>query len=60
MVQTKETNPILKKYSKMGIIASAVIVVALIGIWALSNFHKNVNTATAIDGVSETAASAAD
>ena len=58
MVKAKELD--LKKYSKMGIIASAVIVVALLGIWALSSFNKNVSTASALSEVSETAATAAD
>lgn len=60
MAKAKELNPMLKKYSKLGIIATAVIVVALIGIWALSGFNKNVNTASAIKDVSETAATASD
>ena len=60
MKQTKELNPVLKKYSKMGIIATAVIVVALIGIWAISGIKKNVDTSAAIKEVSETAVTGAD
>ena len=60
MKQTKELNPALKKYSKMGIIAAAVIVVALIGVWAVSSARRGVDTASAIKDVSETAVSAAD
>lgn len=56
----KELNPALKKYSKMGIIATAVIVVALIGIWGISSLKKGVDTATAIKEVSETAVTGAD
>ena len=60
MAKTKDLNPILKKYSKIGIIAASVIVVALLGIWAISSFNKNVSTAAAIKGVSEQAATAAE
>ncbi len=60
MTQTKELNPTLKKYSKMGIIAAAVIVVAALGIWAVSGIRKNVDTATALKDVTETAVSGAD
>jgi len=56
----KELNPTLQKYSKMGIIATAVIVVALLGIWAISGIRKNVDTATALRDVSETAVTAGD
>ena len=56
----KELNPTLQKYSKMGIIATAVIVVALLGIWAVSGMRKNVDTATALRDVSENAVTAAD
>ena len=42
MAQTKELNPALKKYSKMGIIAAAVIVVALLGIWGISAMKRGV------------------
>lgn len=56
----KELNPALKKYSKMGIIATAVIVVALIGIWGISSLKKGVDTASAIKEVSETAVTGAD
>ncbi len=58
---TKEiTNPIVKKYTKMGIIATAVVVVAVLGIWALSGLHKNVSVSKALSGVTTTAANAAD
>ena len=60
MVKAKDLNPILKKYSKMGIIAASVIVVALIGIWAIGSFNKNLSTASAIKGVSENAAIASE
>ena len=60
MTQTKELNPTLKKYSKMGIIVAAVIVVAALGIWAVSGIRKSVDTATALKDVTETAVSGAD
>ena len=60
MKQAKELNPTLKKYSKMGIIAAAVIVVALLGVWAVSSMKKGVDTATALKEVSEEAITAGD
>jgi len=59
MKQT-ELNPNLKKYSKMGIVAAAVIVVALIGVWAVSSMKKGVDTSTALKEVTETAVNGAD
>jgi Skp family chaperone for outer membrane proteins len=56
----QELNPEVKKYSKMGIIAAAVIVVAVLGIWAVSGLKKNVDTATALKEVSETAITAGE
>lgn len=55
-----ELNPTLKKYSKTGIIAAAVIVVALIGVWAISAMKKGVDTSTALKEVTETAVNGAD
>ena len=60
MKTTTKLNPILQKYSKMGVIAASVLVVALIGIFAISHFSKNVSTETAIAEVSTDAASASD
>jgi len=51
----KNENPIVKKYTKSGIIATAVVVVAILGIWAVSSFTKNVSTSTALKEVSENA-----
>ena len=59
MTKTNELNPNIKKYSKMGIIATAVIVVAALGIWALSG-TKTVSVETAIKDVSEQAVTGAD
>ena len=51
----KNENPIVKKYTRFGIIATAVVVVALLGIWAVSGFNKNVSTNDALKEVSENA-----
>ena len=56
----QNTNPIIKKYTKSGIIAAAVVVVALLGIWAISGFTKNVSTSSALKEVSENALTGAD
>lgn len=45
-------NPMIKKYTKYGIIAVAVIAVALIGIFTISGIHKNSELKKAIAGVS--------
>ena len=55
----KELNPMLKKYSKMGIIAAAVIVVAIIGILLISG-NRGVSTEQALKEVTETAVTGAD
>jgi len=60
MKQSNELNPALKKYSKTGIIAAAVIVVALLGVWAISSMKRGVDTATALKDVTEEAITAAD
>ena len=60
MIKTQKLNPILTKYTKMGVIAIAVIVIALIGIFAVSKFSKNVDTASAMKAVTTQAASASD
>lgn len=56
----KEQNEFIKKYKKTGIIATSVVVVALIGIFVISAFHKNVSVETAISEISETAVTGAD
>ena len=60
MKKIKDLNPILQKYSKTGIIATAVVVVALIGIFAVSHMVKSHDTAYAVAEVSTDAANAAD
>ena len=59
-MKTTELNPALKKYTKMGIIAFAVIVVAVLGIFAVSSLNKNVKLSTALAGVSSDAKNAAE
>lgn len=59
-MKTSELNPVLKKYTKMGIIAFAVIVVAVLGIFAISSMNKNTKLSTALAGVSTDAKSAAE
>ena len=60
MKKLNELNPILKKYSKTGIIAASVVVVALIGMFAISHISKSISTESAIAEVSTNAASASD
>ena len=50
----------LKKYTKMGIIATAVILVAALGAWAVSGLNKNVKLSRALEGVSTQAATASE
>lgn len=59
-MKTSELNPVLKKYTKMGIIAFAVIVVAVLGIFAISSMNKNTKLSTALEGVSTEAKNAAE
>ena len=55
-----ETNPMIKKYSKMGIIATAVVIVAALGIWAISGIKSNVSVEKALSEVTENAVTGAD
>ena len=56
----KEQNPIVKKYTKMGVIATAVVVVAALGALIISRAHKPVSVEEAIAEVTTDAASGAD
>lgn len=56
----KEQNPIIKKYTKMGVIATAVVVVAALGALIISRAHKPVSVEEAIAEVTTDAASGAD
>jgi len=55
-----ETNSIVKKYTKMGIIATAVIVVALAGGLLIANLSKNVSLSNALREVSPESVKMAD
>ena len=61
MVQTK-SNKETKNYAKMGIVAAVVVVVAILGIWAVSAIRGNGGTSVndAIASVSTDAATGAD
>ena len=58
----KQQNTSIKNYSKMGIIATVVVIVALLGAWAISRTggSRGTDTATAVEGVSTNAARASD
>ncbi len=53
-------NNIVKKYTKMGLIAAGVMVVALLGIWAVSGTRSNKSLDRALSDVSENATSASE
>ena len=61
MVQTK-TNPAAKNYAKTGIIAAIVVVVAILGVWAVSAIHGNggVSVDKALEDVTTEAMTGAD
>lgn len=50
----------LKKYTKMGIVATAVVVVALIGVFVISSMRSESSLATALENVSAETAKASD
>ena len=56
---TENQNP-LKKYTKIGVLATTVVLVALIGVFAITKSGKEVKLSQALDGVSENAISAAN
>lgn len=60
--KTKEVkmNIELKKYTKMGIVATAVVVVALIGVFVISSMRSESSLATALENVSAETAKASD
>ena len=55
----KENN-IIKKYTKMGIIAASVVVVALLGIWIISGTRSNKSLNVALSDVSSKSVSASE
>ena len=62
MVKNKNTvNPAAKKYARTGIIAAAVVVVAALGIWAVSSLsNKTVSVDQALSAVSSDAVNGAN
>ena len=55
----KENN-IIKKYTKMGIIAAVVVAVALLGIWIISGTRSNKSLNVALSDVSSKSVSASE
>ena len=55
----KENN-IIKKYTKIGIIAASVVVVALLGIWIISGTRSNKSLNVALSDVSSKSVSASE
>jgi len=60
MVKTNENNITVKNYKKTGIIAAIVLVVAVLGIWAIASIRHEVSVNDAIANVSTNAVSGAD
>ena len=60
--KTKEEkmNIELKKYTKMGMVATAVVVVALIGVFVISSMRSESSLSTALENVSAQTAKASD
>lgn len=53
-------NPILKKYTKIGIIAASVVAIAILGVWGVSALRTNMSVKHSLSGVSADAATGAD
>ncbi len=60
MVKTNISNINIKNYKKTGIIAAIVLVVAILGIWAVASMNREVSVNDAIAEVSTNAVSGAD
>ena len=62
MVKKSTENSPIKQYKKTGIIAAAAVVVAVLGVWAVSalNSEKTAPVSAVIEEVSETAANGAN
>lgn len=58
MANTKNTNPVAKNYAKVGIIAAIVIVIAALGVFAVS--HMNRGGATVTESLQEVTTDAAN
>lgn len=53
-------NNIIKKYTKMGLVAAGVVVVALLGVWAISSARSGKSLDKALSEVSANAATASE
>lgn len=53
-------NPSVKKYTKIGIIASAVVVVAVLGVWGISALRTNMSVEKALSEVTTDAVKGSD
>ncbi len=60
MVKTNTNNVVIKNYKKTGLIAAIVLVVAALGIWAVSSWTREVSVNDAISQVSDKAVTGAD
>ena len=60
MVKTNTNNVVIKNYKKIGLIAAIVLVVAALGIWAVSSWTREVSVNDAISQVSDKAVTGAD
>lgn len=53
-------NPSVKKYTKIGIVATAVVVVAVLGTWGISALHTNMSVGKALSEVTTDAVKGSD
>jgi len=60
MVKANTNNITIKNYKKTGIIAAIVLIVAILGIWAVASMRHEVTVNEAISEVSENAITGAD
>lgn len=60
LIKKQELSEMIKKYRKMGLVAAAAIVVAVLGIWAVSGLNKNLELSKALKGVSPEASVASE
>lgn len=61
MANTKNVNPAAKKYARGGIIAAVVVIIAALGVWAVSQSSRSgASVASSLTEVNADAASGAD
>jgi outer membrane protein len=60
MKNQKNVSPEAGKYRKMGIVASAVVIVAALGVWGVRHFSGPMSIEKAVSGISTDAVSGAD